>query len=160
MKMRAIQILVVIILLALTVYGQESSATLKPAAAESSTIPTVGHCELIKNPKLYYGKVIRVKATLEYFFGIGEQVLDINCNNDHHAILVSFAEQKPGEIAEKLGPLFSYEPKDNIEVVVVGKFYGPHSPKSKSNYGHMGWSKYLFEIVSVEEVSRTKAKKD
>ena len=112
----------------------------EPTATE---IPTVSFCDLVRNPKLYDGKVVRVSA----FYRIGfewSQMYCADCAERDESTWVEYEDE--GEMCRG-----SKEPKDNrtSSVVFVGKFYG-----SGGRYGHLKAYKFKF-VVSCVEKSKT-----
>src|SRR5713226_1071230 len=112
----------------------DSSWSTVPLAVEVKTVP---FCDLIRNPKLYDQKIVRVTAIYRYGYE-WSQLYCLDCN-DVGATWVelddSFATNTDPKLAKKI--------RENgfrgrtVRIVAVGQFYG-----TGGGYGHMGSYRY------------------
>ena len=133
-------------------------------ALDSSKIPTVSYCDLIKNARAYDKKIVRVRAI--YFSGFEKIYLyDDRCEANQPpsapenvpaetwAQFDKSFETKGDSAAAKLNnQLNNFGRKD---VTVVGKFYstGEDGDQNAPNrFGHLNCCRFQFSIMRVENV--------
>ena len=117
------------------------AARQKSGRSAAAGVPTVAFCDLVNNPELYDGKVVRVRA----FYRVGfewSQMYCAECVDGETSTWVEFEDEMCRG---------SKEPKDDrtSSVVFVGKFYG-----SGRGYGHLNAYRFRF-VVSCVEKSKT-----
>jgi hypothetical protein len=121
----------------------------KTPAKESAPQP-LPYCEVARNPDLYHGKVIRVRANLSY----GSDGMYVVEDCDPVSALASLVELEGSEhtgskarsyVEEMLMAQTEFQAK-KIDVVIVGRFDGEFSPGC--------WlPKYRIAATSIEQVS-------
>ena len=145
--------LLLVTLLSLRTPGQPLAANYRQQSAEAlSKVPTVEYCKLWEKPGSYFGKRIRVQAIFRDLIS-NESVLLDTCGKAQPRVSVQFASDRFEELGLKFGQMNTWGTNE-AKVIVIGTFHGPRVPDSEFNYGHMGWSKYLFEIVDLEKIER------
>jgi len=133
---------------------------LKSAASEFEAfeVQNVEYCELMQKPEDYIGKLIRVEAVYKSLATL-ESILYSECEPKVSAVSVALAAGKFNILSEESLSKLNVKTINNAKIIVVGKFFGPRKPNSKFNYGHYGWSKYKFEIHSLEKAESMPEKK-
>ena len=151
MKSQIILYLVLFISLNLSLFGQQSSVIKENADLEKSVSnpQVVSYCDLMNKPETYVGKVIRLEATFKNLVTL-ESIINSDCEPTLSAVSVGIATEKLDKTSNEL--LSKVDTLDNKRITVIGKFLGPRKPNLKFNYGHYGWSKYLFEIHAFEKI--------
>jgi hypothetical protein len=157
LKQNYIKILALIFTLNSFAFGQQPQSESKSviSAIKDSKVQTVEYCELMKNPEMYIGKFIRLEAIFNKLISL-ESILYVECNPKLSAVSVEIAEEKLDTFSNEI--LSKADTLDNKKVTVVGRILGPRKPNSKFNYGHYGWSKYLFEIYAFENIESISTK--
>ena len=160
MKLRTVKIFTLLLVFASLAFGQQSSPALKTAASEfdASKVQTVEYCELMRKPEDYVGKSIRLEAVFKNLISL-ESILYVECKPKLSALSVGLADDNFDILSDEVLSKLNIERIDGAKVTVVGRFLGPRKPNSKFNYGHYGWSKYLFEIHAFEKAESVSEKK-
>lgn len=130
---------------------QFSPAANQPGIVSSATeeIPTIAFCEMVKNPKLYFDKTVRLTATLEQATE-AQYLSDEKCPLSHDdQIGVGYAVISPEQSADRNRMIskFSlpeYGGKANVRVT------GMLRDSSRRDFA---WYQYRFDIISIEEMS-------
>lgn len=151
MKLRIFYYFVLFASLNLFGFGQQSEIAKEIINVENNFLnpQTVGYCDLMGKPENYIGKFIRLEATFKSLITL-ESILYAECEPKLSAVSVSVNDEKLDISSNKV--LSGVKTFDNARITVVGKFLGPRKPNAKFNYGHYGWSKYLFEIHAFEKI--------
>lgn len=151
MKLRIFYYLVLFASLNLFGFGQQSASTKETddVANDVSNPQTVGYCDLMRKPENYIGKFVRLEATYKSLITL-ESILYAECEPEVSAVSIGVNDEKLDTSSNKV--LSGVKTLDNARITVVGKFLGPRKPNAKFNYGHYGWSKYLFEIHAFEKI--------
>lgn len=133
------------------VFAFLASTCLMPLSAKvsnpsfASVVPTVAYCDLIRNPKLYCDKLIRIRVLYRYGYE-WSQFYCPECLSEGETWVdfeKSFKSCTRSEVSRRIG--------DNgfkgrtVELLVVGKFYG-----SDVGYGHMNAYRFKFVVSCVE----------
>lgn len=123
-----------------------ASPQTSPSPGESSTI---GFCEIVKNPKLYFDKPIRVTANLELATE-ASYLRDENCvvSRDDQ-IGVRYTSDNDGQrdlINRAIRKIRSIEYGSRAKVTVVGRL---RNSASRS----FAWYRYRFDISTIDSVS-------
>ena len=160
MKLRAVKIFTLFLTFASFASGLQSSSTLKTAASEfdASKVQTVEYCELMRKPEDYVGKSIRLEAVFTNLISL-ESVVYVDCKPKVSAVSVGLADNNFDILSDEVLSKMNVKTIDGAKITVVGRLLGPRKPNAKFNYGHYGWSKYLFEIYALEKVERVPEKK-
>lgn len=136
----------------------------KPPPLNSSKIPTVSYCDLIKNAADYDKKIVRVRAI--YFSDFEKEYLyDDRCESSQSP---SAPEKVPAETWAEWDKTFvskgdSDEAKLNRQlngfgrkdVTVVGMFHSTNEqgdPDAPNLFGHMNCCHYQFSVMRVESI--------
>ena len=134
------------------VFASLASTCLMPLSARvsgpsfTSDVPTVAYCDLIRNPKRYDDKLIRIRAIYRYGYE-WSQFYCPGCLSEGETWVdfeKSFKSCARSVVSKRIG--------DNgfkgrtVELLVVGKFYG-----SDVGYGHMNAYRFKFVVRCVEE---------
>lgn len=109
----------------------------------SKQIVDVNFCDLLKNPKDYSAKLIRVKATYRYGF----EWSDLYCSNclDKGIVWIDFTDSFEIDSKKRFRKKIKYsEDGRTVNVVFVGKFF------SNGGYGHLGGYKLKFVAQRIE----------
>ncbi len=138
-------ILLFLLLLAMnqTMHGQEKTTS------ATEEIPTVAFCEMVKNPKLYFDKTVRLTAI--YKMATEAQYLsDENCPLSHDdQIGIRYAdinEQQRELLRREFAKFRSNEYGGQARVTIVGILRN----KSRRDFA---WYRYRFDIISLEKIS-------
>ena len=118
-------------------------------------VATVTYCELMKNPKQYHDKVVRVNAKFGRDFEQSTLFDDENCwkgKPDHASLSATWVSYYKTFIIDG----DSEEAKNNREVsgfgvwsiTAVGKFRRAEDPH---RFGHLGCCKYDFALIRIEK---------
>ncbi|HJU55458.1 MAG TPA: hypothetical protein VJ715_12830 [Pyrinomonadaceae bacterium] len=120
-------------------------------------IPAVELCELTHNPKLYDGKIVRLRVA--YFFDTTATddpfyfFYHSACEGRERRIAPEFETMEKGarerafKLIEKHTRKNSAGTAGRVEMTVVGRFNS-----SKGGYGHLGQHPFGFDVTSVERV--------
>lgn len=127
---RLIVALTICILIANGQSGKACAYPQSPGSPQPSEIPTVEFCQLIRNPEIYDGKMIRLQATwvqtFEWSFLIASH--SDTCHSQEHPIKPNLDCHTDAACKEMYGALngenFEGDPLDGMRagVVVVGRF--------------------------------------
>lgn len=137
--------------------AQAGKAAGVPAAEQE--IPTVRFCDLVRHPKRYDQKIVRVAASLvqlnlRVVHGDDPFLFDPSCRGGKARLYLAFAReyQQPEELSQALAP---HEPpgeamwNSRTDAVVIGRFESGGMRK----FGDRGWSpSALFTAMRVERV--------
>lgn len=122
-------------------YGIASSAT--------EEIPTIAFCEMVRNPKLYFDKTVRVTATFEQATE-AQYLSDDSCPLSHDdRIGVGYAAASPEQTVARrqaISKLRLAEYGGRAWVTVTGIL-------RNSSRRAFAWYRYRFDIMNVEELS-------
>ena len=129
------------------VQGSQGTATDDPVA-------TVTYCELLKNPKRYHDKVVRVNAIFGRDFERSSLSAEEDCSKGKSADLESATWVSYDKTFVMDGD--SEEAKNNEKVsgfgtwsiTAVGRFRRAEDPH---RYGHLGCCKYNFALMRIEK---------
>jgi hypothetical protein len=118
-------------------------------ASPSDEIPTVGFCEMIRRPQLYFDKTIRVTAT--YVMGYEAQYLsDDACplgHNDQIGAYSAIDDGVPNKVLnDKLREVSSSEYGGRARLTMIGILRN----KSRRDFASY---KYRFDVIRLEEVA-------
>jgi hypothetical protein len=124
-------------------------AQAKQTASES--VPTISYCELLREPALYQGKLVRVAATWNYGFE-WSYLYHRQCMSRVNKAWVEFVDEDEGcpqtnKVSKKLKDGFD----NKADVIVVGTLSGG------GGYGHMNGYQYQFTIKCLEEAKQIPA---
>jgi hypothetical protein len=111
-------------------------------------IPNVAFCDLLKNPQLYNGKVIRTRAV---FRRGGEETADFYCPDclDTGRVALDIDDRYESCTKAKLREKFR---KDGMySVVMTGKFY---VAEPGLGYGHLGKYHFKFVVSCIEKIRK------
>ena len=148
--MRIMRILPTLLLMAsLLIHSSYAASQFHPAAKQfrvvSDTrdeIPTVDFCEMVKDPRPYFDKTVRLTATYEMATE-AQYLSDVRCvlsHDDQIGVRYVNADEKPPNILSKYGG-------NPARVTVVGIL-------RNSSLRAFAWYRYRFDIIRFEEVSR------
>ena len=112
----------------------------------------------MQKPEDYVGKSIRLEAIFTKLISL-ENILYVECKPKFSAVSVGLADDNFDILSEEVLSKLKVESINGAKITVTGRFLGPRKPNSKFNYGHYGWSKYLFEIHALEKAERLQTKK-
>ena len=122
-----------------TVNGNDSS--------DAKSIPSLSYCDLLKFHSRYDGKLVRVKASWQFWFE-HSSLQDRKCPKQPAAWL-SFADDKESCLKSKENRNAPGKQDKEADVTVVGRLYGP------GRYGHLGAYDYKFVVTCLEELKVT-----
>jgi hypothetical protein len=130
-----------------------ASAPAQPAypssddSSDGPAMPSPSYCALLKSPKRYAGKLVRLHAS--WRFGFETSLLyDKGCSQPFHTWL-GFADEKAlCPKTKEMQSLLSRSDKE-AEITAVGRLYGP------GRYGHLGDYQFQFVVVCLEKVKVT-----
>lgn len=137
-------------------HAQTGKVSGAPVAGQE--IQTVRFCDLVRHPKRYDQKIVRVAASLiqlnlRVVHGDDPFLFDPSCRGGEVRIYLAFAREyrQPEELTQALAP---HKPPNEAmwnsrtDAVVVGRFEGGGSRK----FGDRGWSPSAFTVMRVERV--------
>lgn len=112
-------------------------------------IPTVAFCEMVKNPKTYFDKPIKITA--EYLQATeGAYLADSECplsHDDQIGANLEYADTEEWKTErDKINKISTPEYGSKARIIVVGILKN----ESRRDFA---WYKYRFDIIRVEEVS-------
>lgn len=124
-----------------------------PASGEprqTEEIPTIGFCEMVKSPELYFDKIVRLRATYQMATE-GQYLTDERCPLSHdHQIGVghqAVLDEKQRDILNtELRKISLHEYGGRAMVTVVGTL------RNASRHDFV-WYQYRFDIIRVEKIS-------
>lgn len=112
-------------------------------------IPTVDFCEMVKNPKLYFDKTVRLKATLEQATE-AQYLRDERCVLSHdEQIGVGYAAVSEAERDARtkvIREIRSSEYGSRAKVTVIGIL-------RNSSRRSFAWYQYRFDLIRFEDIS-------
>jgi hypothetical protein len=115
-----------------------------------SSVPTVFYCELIRDPNLYEGKLVRVAATWNYGFE-WSYLYHRDCIGRENKAWVEFVDEDKGcERTKKVSKKLKDKFDNKADIVAVGTLQGG------GGYGDGGYQ-YQFVITCLEEAKQTPA---
>ena len=137
-----------IIMLLLASLGSHPTQA-KPDASESA--PTISYCELLREPNLYQGKLVRVAATWNYGFE-WSYLYHRECMSRENKAWVEFVDEdeecpQTNKVSMRLKDGFD----NKADVVAVGTLAGG------GGYGHMNGHQYQFTIKCLEKAKQIPA---
>ena len=137
--------LYLIIMLLLALPGSHPRQA-KQSAAESA--PTISYCELLREPSLYQGKLVRVAATWHYGFE-WSYLYHRECMSRGNKAWVEFVDEDEScPQTKKLSKRLKDDFDNKADVVAVGTL------AVGRGYGHMGAYQYQFTIKCLEKAKQ------
>ena len=143
-------------LLCVSVFSQTPESKSLPPTLGS--IPTVDFCDLTVHPKLYVGKLVRVKATFIWWWE-SSYLYDSQCETSqkkiHNGLDCSGGAEcerlgkevydyfREAEIPHTIGPAY------RSDLTIIGRLVGPKKP----GFGHLNSFRFEFRIRKVELAS-------
>ena len=112
--------------------------------SDTEAIPSLSYCALVKSPKLYSGKLVRIKATWQFGFET-TSISDRECSGQPQAWL-EFADEKELCPRTKENRNAPGQTDREADITVVGRLYGP------GRYGHLGDFQFKFVAVCLEDI--------
>lgn len=135
-----------ILALCLFIAGFNQNGVANSNRSIRSNIPTVNYCDLIRNPKSYDQKEVRVRAVFQVGYE-WQELYCLECFDLEKRTWVEFSEDFESRTQSTIAKKVSGTDQ-TLAVVLVGKFYS-----SDERYGHMG--AYRFKLV-VDRVEKAK----
>lgn len=125
-------------------WSAASPSTGSSDSVDDQAIPSVSYCGILKDPKAYTGKLVRIKAVWQFGFEI-TSLYDRKCREKPQAWL-EFADEK--HLCPETNRNLSIPGRSDkeAEVTVTGRLYGP------GRYGHLGGYQFKFVVVCLEKV--------
>jgi hypothetical protein len=124
-------------------------AQIKQTATES--VPTISYCELLREPNLYQGKLVRIAATWNYGFE-WSYLYHRECMEQRNKAWVEFVDDEEGcPQTEKVSKRLKDGFDNKADVVAVGTLSGG------GGYRHMNGYKYQFTIKCLEKAKQIPA---
>jgi hypothetical protein len=126
---------------------------------QTSKIPTVEFCEMLRHPNLYARKEVRVRALYTLVFEVSA-FSSSDCKNDEYLTWVEFdnsvERSTEPEILKKFRKqMIRYMDERwvifDTELLVTGLL-----DNAEAGYGHLGMYRFLFTVKSIEKVGKTK----
>ena len=146
-------------LLAFFLLGFNVTASLSAQNTRSPSIATVQFCSLVRQPRSYHNRVIRIKAILvenqtPRVDGGDSFLYDPRCGNNEFTVVVALSESFNGaDSAYKALQKIEGQPDKRgwtrVAVMLVGEF----NASAQRKYGHLDWAVSQFAIQSIEKVS-------
>ena len=119
------------------------------ASSVADEIPTLDFCEMVKNPKLYFDKTVRLKATLELATEAA-YLRNERCVLSHdEQIGVRYAAANEAErdaLTKVVREMRSSEYGSKAKVTVIGIL-------RNSSLRSFAWYQYRFDIIRFEDIS-------
>jgi hypothetical protein len=138
----------IIIVLWLALVGSHP-AQVKPNA--SGSVPTISYCELIREPELYEGKLVRVSATWYYGFE-RSSLYHRECMDPENSAWLVFVEEAKGcKRTDKITKKLTNDSANKADVVVLGTLSGG------GRYGHMFYYHRQFVVTCLEKAKQIPA---
>lgn len=116
-------------------------------SSKTQTIPSISYCALLKNPKLYSGKTVRIKAVWQFGFET-TSLQDRQCIDQPKAWL-EFADEKQLCPETKKNRTLPKQSDKEADVTVTGRLYG------SGRYGHLGDYQFKFVVECMENIKVT-----
>jgi hypothetical protein len=142
-------------LVCLSLLSQTPATKTLSTAAE---IETVDFCDLTVHPKLYVGKLVRVKASYVWWWE-SSYLYNTQCKTDQREIHNGLDCSGDLECQRLSKEIYDYFDKSEVphvlgfvyksDVTIVGRLAGP----KRSGFGHLGSFKFEFRIRKVESAS-------
>ena len=142
--LKATPILGVVLTALLFCLGVSVPATQNNNSSPASDVKTVPFCDLVRDPKLYDGKLVRVRAIFSSNFE--KSVLSApDCPAEATWLHVpdSYASCTKRKVQKKFEDAPWGQGRD---IVIIGRL------ESKGNYGHLGMYPYRFVATCVENI--------
>jgi hypothetical protein len=128
------------------------------SSSTEQQIPTVAYCELIREPQLYFGKMVRVRAIMyvDWTGFIHNQVMydPINCSGEANHVWVEISRSSFDSLAiarKQLGDLMNLDRGPHwvrrAEIVAVGKL----SDENKQRETPINLYRFQFIIQRLEQ---------
>jgi len=152
-----------LVLLCSDVCGQFPPLKLEPQEIErlaKSEIPTIPYCELLRNPKLFDQKLIRIRGIYALTGGEYSNLYDPSCLNSptpeekvrfETETWVWFDEAYETQTNPGIAKIFA-QLRDFYgwaDVIVVAKFFGS---EKHGRYGHLSSARFMLDVVRIEHV--------
>ena len=112
--------------------------------SDTQTIPSLSYCALVKSPKLYAGKLVRIKAIWQ--FGFETTFLQSRDCSEQPQAWLEFADEKALCPETKENRNAPGQSDKEADVTAVGRLYGP------GRYGHLGDFQFKFVVVCLENI--------
>lgn len=122
------------------------SLVVKPTPTVSLEAQTVTFCDLVANPELYNGKIIRTQATAVTTFEVAF-LYDLPCNREGAWTYFEATNDESSKAIEVLLGEFVRGKARRAKMTISGRFDGP----SKEGYGHLNSFRFRFLIMNVEK---------
>ncbi len=128
------------------------------SSSTEQQIPTVAYCELVREPQLYLGKMVRVRAIMyvDWTGFIHNRVIYdlVNCSGEANHVWVEFAQSSFNSLAiarKPLGDLMNLEKGAHwvrrAEIVAIGKL----SDENKQREAPINLYRFQFLIHQLEQ---------
>lgn len=119
------------------------------ASAQTSEIPTITFCEMVKNPRLYFDKPVRLTATLQMATE-ASYLKDDACPLSHDDQIglryFNSDEKEQQRLREDVHKIRTIEYGSRAKVTVVGAL-------RNSSRRDFAWYRYRFDISRFEDIS-------
>lgn len=116
-------------------------------SSDGNAAVSLSYCDLLKTPKLYVGKQVRIRASWQFGFETSF-VYDRECPLLPKAWLEFVNDDEACPQTKQNRSLPTQSDKE-AEVTVVGKLYGP------GRHGHLGDYEYKFVVTCLEKLEVT-----
>ena len=138
--------------------GRNEKISAKSVAVQTDSIPTVDFCDLTIHPKLYVGKLIRVKGSTvswwesSYLYNVKCETKDqkihdsLDCSGKKVCVILSrkvYGVINKNQLADKNEYAF------RVYVTLIGRLSEPN----EIGFGHLDSFKFEFRIKEVEATS-------
>lgn len=116
-------------------------------STEARAIPALGYCVLLKQPKRFVGKLVRLNASWQ--FGFETTFLHDRSCPQHPGAWLEFADEKELCPETKKNRSVPTQSDNEAAVTVIGRLYGP------GRYGHLGDYQFKFVVTCIEKIKVT-----
>ncbi len=114
---------------------------------DQNAVASLSYCDLLKNPDLYAGKQVRVRASWQFGFET-TFIYDRQCPLSPKAWLEFVSDDEACPQTKQNRSLPTQSDKE-ADVTVVGRLYGP------GRHGHLGDYEYKFVVACLEKIKVT-----
>jgi|SRR5215469_14672285 len=138
--------LLIIICFFILVVGAPSPST-HVVGSSSKDVPTVAYCDLIRNPDIYSGKLVRISAVYRVGYE-WQEFYCLDCFELERRMWVEFDTEEsscPKRVSKRLTKVW----EGTFSMTVVGEFQS-----SGGRYGHENGYRYRFMVKCVEAQKR------
>lgn len=122
------------------------------AQVGSEKLEHVTLCQLMAKPDGYVGKTVRLSAIFKNLVS-NESILTSTCDGKPESVATTDMEDDGEGRFVSIRTNMNSQLTSKADVIVVGRLIGPRDKDSDYGYGHMGWSKYQFEISNLVKLS-------